>query len=211
MMFRLLCLPVAPALVLGTAISVQAQWMPVVAKQIEIVYWTDENGSEVVRERRGTFHRSSTGSVMRKWTPIVNGEEMGSGSAFFVDASSGSYYLIHHAARSAHLVQQRTAPLLPKERNLAPEDIVGEKVVNGVACVGLRVSVNGQPTDGVDWVSISYDLHVKKEFTLPSGQRVVKELYDIKFTDPPPSKMGFPSDYTIDQSECRGCDNSPAN
>ena len=191
------CLLMVSASVLGTAISAQAQWIPVVAKQKELTYWIDENGSEVViQERRGTYQRSSAGSVMKKWTPIVNGQEMVSGSATFIDASSGSSYLIHHGAQSARLMQQRPVPLLPRERNLAPEDIVGEAVVNGVACVGLKVWVNGQPTDGVDWVSVPYDLHVKTEFTLPGGQRIVKELYDIRFIDPDPSVFAIPENYT---------------
>ena len=196
---RLLCLAVAPALVLGTAISVQAQWMPVIANQKEITYWTDENGSEVVlQERRGTYQRSSNGSVMKKWTPyIVNGQETGSGSAVFIDASSGSSYLILHGAQTARLMQQSSVPLLPRHPNLAPEDTVGQSVVNGVACVGLKVWVNGQPTDGVDWVSVTYDLHVKSEVTLPSGQRIVNELYDIQFTEPDPSIFAIPENYTL--------------
>lgn len=198
MMYRLFCLPLAPALVLGTAISAKAQWMPVVAKQKELTYWTDENGSEVViRERRGTYQRSSAGSVMKKWIPIVKGQEKGPGSAFFIDANSGNYYLIHHKARSARLMQQTNSTLLPMERNLGPGDIVAEKVVNGVACVGLRVRVNGQPTDGVSWVSIAYDLSVKKEFTLPGGQRIVKELYDIQFVEPDSSVFAIPQNYTL--------------
>lgn len=191
------CLLMVSALVLGTAISAQAQWIPVVTKQKELTYWIDENGSEVViQERRGTYQRSSAGSVMNKWTPIVNGQEMGSGSATFIDASSGSSYLIHHGAQSARLMQQRPVPLLPTERNLGPDVIVGRAIVNGIACVGLKVLVNGQRA-GVDWVSVSNDLHVKTEFTLPGGQRIVKELYDIQFFEPDSSVFAIPQNYTL--------------
>ena len=68
--------------------------------------------------------------------------------------------------------------------------------MNGIACVGLKVLVNGQPA-GVDWVSVSNDLHVKTEFTLPGGQRIVKELYDIQFFEPDSSVFAIPQNYTL--------------
>lgn len=108
MMYRLFCLPVVLALVLGTAISAQAQWIPVVAKQKELTYGTDENGSEVViKERRGIFRRSAAGSTMKKWASVVNGQEMAPDSAVFIDANSGKHYLILHRAQSARLMQQK--------------------------------------------------------------------------------------------------------
>ena len=68
-----------------------------------------------------------------------------------------------------------------------------------VACivVGLRVRVNGQLTDGVSWVSIPYDLSVKREFTLPGGQRIVKELYDIRFVESDSSVFAIPQNHTL--------------
>ena len=186
------CLLMVSALVLGTAISAQAQWIPIVAKQKELTYRIDENGSEVViKERRGTYQRSSGGSVMNKWTLIVDGQANGPSKAFFTDAISGASVAIHHGSQQARLIWQRPIPILPKERNLAPDDIVGEAVVNGIVCVGLKVLVNGQPTDGVNWLSVPNDLHVKTEFTLPGGQRIVKELYDIQFVEPDSSFLQF--------------------
>lgn len=198
MRFRIWCLPVVPALLFGTAISVQAQWMPVIAKQKEITYRIEENGSKVaIAERRGTFKRSSAGSTMRTWIGIVDGKAMGPGMAMLLDARSGSYYAINHRVRQARLMRQRSGPILPRERNLQPEDIVGHSVVNGVPCVGLKVKVNGRLTDGVDWVSVSHDLHVKTEFPLPGGKRVVKELYDIQFVEPTPSAFAIPKNYKL--------------
>ena len=191
------CLLMVSALVLGTAISAQAQWIPVVAKQKELTYRTDENGSEVViKERRGTYQRSSGGSVMNKWSLIVDGQENGPSTAFFTDANSGAFYAIHHESQKALLRQQRPIPILPTERNLGPDAIVGRAIVNGITCVGLKVLVNGQPA-GVDWVSVSNDLHVKTEFTLPGGQRIVKELYDIQFFEPDSSVFAIPQNYTL--------------
>lgn len=192
------CLLLFSALTLGTTISAQAQWMPVVAKQKELTYRTDENGSKVViQERRGTYKRSSTGSVMHTWTPIVDGQENGPSEAMFIDAMSGASYAIYHGSQKARLIRQRPVPILPKERNLAPDAIVGEQVVNGVACVGLRVMVNGQPTGDVGWVSVPNDLHVKAAFTLPGGQRIVRELYDIQFVEPDSAVFAIPQNYTI--------------
>lgn len=197
-MFRILYLPViASTIVLGMTISAQAQWTPVIAKQKELLYRIDEKGSEIViNERRGTYHRSSAGSVMHTWTRVVDGQEAGPALSVLVDTGSGNHFVIDHGSRNIRLLQQRPVPILPRERNLSPEQTVGQSIVNGVDCVGLKVLVNGQPSGGVDWVSISHDLHVKTEFTLPNGKRIVKELYDIEFVEPDSSVFEIPEGYT---------------
>lgn len=206
---RLWCLLLVLTLVFGTVVSVKAQWMPVVAKQKELAYRLDDNGSKVITaERRGDYYRSSNGSIMNTWTTIVDGKRVGPTRTAFLNAGTGKHYSINHGAQKVRLLHQMPTPILPQQINV--EATVGEAVINGVECVGLKVLVNGKPTKGVTWVSVPYDLDVKLEFPMPNGQWVVKELYDIKFTEPPPSKMRFPSDYKIDQSECRGCGNSPS-
>lgn len=197
MRLQMSCLLVVSALVLGTAISAQAQWIPLVAKQKELTYRTNGSGAQVViKERRGTYHRSSVGSVMNTWVLIVDGEENGPGEAFFLNAPSGASYAIYHGSQKARLIRQRSVPILPRERNLTPDDILGEAVVNGVDCVGLKVLVNGEQR-GVNWLSVPNDLHVKTEFTLPGGQRIVKELYDIQFVEPDSSVFAIPQNYTL--------------
>lgn len=208
MKYRIWCLTAISTLLLGTAISVQAQWAPVIAKQKEVTYRLEENGSKVIlAERRGDYYRSSSGSIMDTWRYLVDGQEVGPARATFLNASTGKRYSINHRLQRVRLVHQSSTPILPQRIHL--EETVGESVINGVECVGLRVLVNGRPTKGVSWVSVPYDLDVKVEFPMPNGQWVVRELYDIQLNEPDPSKFKFPSDYTIDQSECRGCDNSP--
>ncbi len=194
MRYRIGCLPVVSTLVLGTAISAQAQWMPVVAKQKELTYRLEENGSRViVSERRGAYKRSSSGSVMHTWRPIVDGQEVGSVKATFLDASTGERYAIDHGSQRARLIHQTPAPILPETVN--PEETVGEAVINGVACAGLKVLVNGKPTKGVNWVSVPYDLDVKREFPTLNGRWIVQELYDIQFVEPERSVFAIPQNY----------------
>jgi hypothetical protein len=129
----------------------------------------------------------------------VAGKLQDEGKKQFSDGRTGNFYVLHPKEKRSIVVGQNTLPLLPMKRDhLKPEDILGETVVNGVQCTGLRVQMNGTTVPGVSWTSIPYDLVVKTEYQF-SGHRHVIELYDIQsHLEPDPSVFTVPEDYAVE-------------
>lgn len=194
------------ALVFGCASDSLAQFTPVVAKIKIRHYRTQSDGTEkVVKVREGFYYRSSAGDEMQTdFSVNEKRERREPGKSHYQDASTGRIYSLNHNFRKAELHQQVQLPLLPKTA-ADPDSILGEEVVNGLNCVALPVVNADEKPIGKYWVSLDVDLTVKRALSLPGG-RHVWELYDIEFTEPEPSKFGFPSDYTIGRSNCVGCE-----
>lgn len=196
--------PFLVAAFLTLPISSAAQWMPVVAKQRSLVYEVNPDGSEVlVSERRGTFFRTSSGSVIRTLFSVKGGQTQGQGSSILIEAQTGKAYAIDHERRTARLSYVRQSPLLPTPRDdLTDEHVIGSDMINGVECIALKCYVGGFDDDNVvpgkSWVNVPYDLPVKSDCRSFPTRRLVIELYDIEFKEPDDSvTFGIPEGYTI--------------
>ncbi len=185
-------------------ISSAAQWMPVVAKQRSLVYEVNPDGSEVlVSERRGTFFRTSSGSVIRTLFTVKDGQTQGKGSSILIDAQTGKTYSLNHKRRTARVSSYvRQPPLLPTPRDdLTDDRVIGSGTINGVECIALKCYEGGFDDDNVvpgkSWVNLAYDLAVKSDCLWFSTRRSVTELYDIEFKEPDNSvTFGIPEGYT---------------
>ena len=61
------------------------------------------------------------------------------------------------------------------------------------------MKINGETSDdSIAWISASQDLVVKVDFRLPGGTRVVREIYDIQYSEPDPAVFAIPSGYTVE-------------
>lgn len=191
----------------GLPLDSQAQFTPVVAKLKAVSYQQLPDGSEIERDRReGDYFRSSSGSEMTNEFPVVDGEKQGPGRSFFVDSSTGKSYSLLHTEKRAMVEQKRELPLAPPSARPTRNQIVGKEIVSGLECVIVpRARRPGDTAFGKAWWSVANALLVKREFSL-GNSRHVWELYDIRFIEPDPSKIGFPPDYAIDLSNCMGCE-----
>ena len=195
------------AILLGCASNSLAQFTPVVAKIKVRSFQMQSDGTEKpVLSHVGFYFRSSAGDEMTTHFPVTEkGKASDAGQSTFVDSLTGKIYSLTHTSRKAKLVQQKQLPLRPDKRPPHPDRIVGEDVINGVKCITVLMESNdGSTPVGKVWLSKDAYLEVKMEFNL-HGRRLVRELYDIQFTEPDPSMFGIPSTYAIDDSECRGC------
>ena len=193
--------------VLGFPLDSQAQFTPVVAKLKAVSYQQLPDGSEIERDRReGSYFRSSLGSEMTNEYRIVDGEKKGPGRSFFVDSSTGKSYSLRHSDKKAMVEQKRPVPFAPPRAPPTRNQIVGKEVIGGLECVVVpKARRPGEKPSGKAWWSVANALMVKREFSL-GNSRHVWELYDIRFIEPDPSQFGFPPDYEIDLSNCRGCE-----
>lgn len=186
----------------GQTPALLAQFTPIIAKQRSVSYQKQSDGSEiVVQQTEGTYFRSSSGSVMENMFDMKDGQKQGEGKTSYFDSSTSRIYSLRHDIKRAILKDvwpeslRRPVPSTP--------DFIGEAVVNGLSCVATPVFlwVNNQATPvGKNWWSLDVDLLVKTETTM-GGIRKVRELYEIKFTEPSSSKFKIPSEYMIDDSE----------
>ena len=186
-----------------------AQFRPVIAKQTSLTYKIHPDGSEtVVGQTEGIYLRSSSGSVMSTEYSIEHGQRVGEGKSTYIDSSTGKTYLLHHETKMARLRHLGPTPFRPAKTR--PSEIVGRAVVSGVSCIAIpirMVSENNRPI-GKAWMSADAYLFVKREFTLDNFRRVWT-LHDIQFTEPDASNFSFPTNYTVDDSECAPCKETP--
>jgi len=184
----------APFLVasfLALPISSPAQWIPIVAKQRKLVYQVNPDASEVlVSERRGTFFRTSSGSVIRTLFNVKGGQTQGKGSSILIDAQSGKTFSLNHKRRSAQVSSYvRQPPLLPTPRgDLSDDRVTGSDTINGVECIALKCYEGGFDDDNVVpgkvWINVAHDLVVKSDCVWFSTRRSFTELYDIEIREP---------------------------
>lgn len=184
-----------------------AQFTPVVAKIKITSYQMQSDATEkAVVSQGGFYYRSSAGDEMTTHFYVTeNGKKREAGRSTYIDSSTGKTYVLTHNAREARVVQQRDLPLIPNNSPPNPDRIVGRDVIDGLKCIIVPMESNdGSTPPGKVWLSKDTNIAVKMEFKL-RGKRLVREFYDIEFTEPDPSKFGIPSNYSIDDSECQGC------
>ncbi|HYM12802.1 MAG TPA: hypothetical protein VEU62_18835 [Bryobacterales bacterium] len=196
------------ALYAPQTVPAQDNRTPIVAKFREIggVRTAANPVDPKAAEYRGEYFRNSEGSTLLARTPVVNGQERPERTvAVLTDARTGKVTDISYSKRSAVVRQQLRLPLVPLKH--AEKDIVGHRAVNGLQCMGLRVTcVNARLSTsgvcGVTWRSVDYDFTVKMEISQPlagGAERFhVTEMYDIQIgQEPDAAKFEIPSDFAV--------------
>ncbi len=184
---------------IGLPLPAEAQWVPFTAQYEErIVRQLPDGTEEVIAEFEGRISRSSSGSEWRTKVGMSNGQATGRGHAKFKDAATGTIYHIDHDSRHVRQLAQKSLPFLPSPHFAPSEaDAVGTQVINGVACVGKRVKVNGEFVPGAHWVSQNLHLVVKEDITFPDGSRRVVEYSGFQYTEPSSSVFAIPVGYAM--------------
>ncbi len=153
---------------------------PISAKQRQLVYQIQPDGSKVLkRQEVGMFYRSSSGAVMNT---------MGQFSAF-IDAQ-GDAYEINHLIKKAWFVERQELPHLRKLQG-----IKSYEKVNGFDCAIRTIQVNGKPGGQSCW-SEPYAVMIKSDWT-SSDTQTVREIYEVTFAEPDPSLFRIPEGYSI--------------
>ena len=198
------------ALVLGGAVDALAQFTPITAKLRITTYTPQSDGtSQAVVTHEGFYYRSSSGNEMTTSFYVdASGAKTESGVSSYRDASTGKVYEISHALRQAKVMQQVSLPLAQKAINPPAQYSAGTATVNGFSCVGVANPRGRGASNRTSWWAPSLGLRVKSDSDFGGGKRMVQELYDIQLSEPPSSKFLIPSNYTVDESNCRGCDNN---
>ena len=196
------------ALVFCGAIDALAQFTPVTAKIRVTTYTPQSDGTTQAQvTHKGFYYRSSRGDVVNTNFHVdENGVKDEAGRTTYREASTGKIYSIAHIERVARVSQKLRLPLTPRSARPPASLIVGEEVVNGIACIGMTMRKGDGSSAGTSWRSVSLDLTVKSEYDYGGGRRSVHELYDIRFTEPPSANFSLPTGYRVDTNNCRGCD-----
>ena len=188
-------------LVFGGATELLAQFVPVVAKQKSVHYRVESDGTETeVARKEGAYFRSSSGSVMDTLTQ-VKGPYQGEHRSTLMDSSTRKTYAVDHNLKEATLKQVRPGPFRPFA--LRPDAAIDEGVIAGLDCLAIPVLSPSNPEEsmGKDWWAKEAKVRVKTDYTFLGRERVVRELYDIQFTEPDSSVFKLPASYSIDDSQ----------
>ena len=185
----------------GWSTELLAQFVPVVAKQRNVHYRVESDGTEteIVREE-GAYFRSSSGSVMDTLTQ-VKGPDKGKHRSTLMDSSTRNTYAVDHNLKEATLKQVRAEPFRPAV--LRPDSAVDEGVIEGLDCLAMPILSPSNPEESVGevWWAREAKVRVKMDHTFLGRERVVTELYDIRFTEPDASVFKLPANYSIDDSQ----------
>jgi hypothetical protein len=168
------------------AIRAQSTTEPIKAKQRQLSYQIQADGSKVLKsEQAGAFYRASSGARM---------DSMGFLSTF--SDEQGNTYEVNHNKEVARFVEHQVPLHEFVENRISAESIKGYETVNGLICAVRTVLVNGKP-GGKSYVYLPYGLEVKTEWKLGSFL-TVRELYDIEVVEPDPALLRIPEGYLID-------------
>jgi hypothetical protein len=208
MSFRYGVVLVSCVLCATQTIPAQDNRAPVVAKFREVggVRTASNPVDPKAAEYHAEYFRNSEGSTLLVRTPIVNGQERPERTeAVLTDARTGKVTDISYSKRSAVVRQQLKLPLVPMKH--MEKDIIGQRVVNGLRCIGIRVTcvnarLNTSSACGVAWRSLDYDFPVKMEIseTFAGGAERfhLTEMYDIQVgKEPDAAKFKIPSDFAV--------------
>jgi len=187
-------------LVSHATVRAQSSVEPITAKQRELSYQIQPDGSRVLKNQQaGVFYRSSSGASIKT---------MGDRSTL-IDAQ-GDKYEINHNQKLAKLVAHFEEPPHKVIKNLSNTRPVNmqHEAVNGLICAVVPLYYtdpmgNSNAKPGKEYLYLPYGLWVKSEFTNPEGSLLtVRELYDIEIIEPDPALVRIPEGYSIDlQSE----------
>ena len=186
--------------VFGGTTDLLGQFVPVIAKQRNIHYLIqpDDTDMEIVREE-GSYFRSSSGSVLDT-IEQVKGPHKGRQISTLMDSSTRSTYDLDHDLKVATLKQVRREPFRPAE--LTRSAAVDEGVIEGLDCLVMSIVSASNPEESVGkvWWAKDAVLLIKRDSTF-GRERIVRELYDIRFTEPEPSVFQLPGNYKIEDSQ----------
>ena len=174
----------------------QSSVEPITAKQREVSYQIQPDGSRVLKNQQaGVFYRSSSGASIRTL----------SDRSTLIDAQ-GDQYEINHNKKLAKLVAHFEEPpheVIKNLNNLRPSNIQ-EEAVNGLICAVVPLyhtdpMGNSNAKPGKEYLYLPYGLWVKSVFINPEGSLLtVRELYDIEIIEPDPALVRIPEGYSID-------------
>lgn len=118
-----------------------------------------------------------------------------------MDSSTRKIYAVDHNLKEAILKQVRPGPFRPIA--LRPDAAIDEGVIAGLDCLAMRVLSPSNPEESIGkvWWAKEAKVMVKTDHTLLGRGRVVRELYDIRFTEPDSSVFKLPANYSIDDSQ----------
>jgi len=154
---------------------------PITAKQRELVYQIQPDGSKILKhEQVGAFYRSSSGATMNTLGKVST----------LIDEQGNAYEISHHNKKASFVER---VPL-PHLRNL--QGIKGYETVNGLNCAVRTILVNNKPAGKSYWYP-TYALTVRREWTQGDSQEV-EEMYDIKVAEPDESLLRIPEGYSIE-------------
>lgn len=154
---------------------------PITAKQRSLSYKIQPDGSRVLtQEQVGAFYRSSSGVVMNT---------VGNFSTFIDE--QGHAYEVNHLNKKAIFVERQEPPHLRKLQGFT-----GSETVNGLNCAVRTILVNGKP-GGKEYWHQPYGLMIRTEWALGDSQ-TVREVYDVKVSEPDQSLLRIPDGYSID-------------
>ena len=185
--------------VFAWASELLAQFVPLTAKQRSVHYLIQPDGTETeIGREEGTYFRSSSGSVLDTMLQ-VKGSDRGRHVSVYMDSSSRKTYDVNHNLKEATLKQVRPEPFRPIVPR--PDLAIDEGMIGGLDCLAMPIGAPGKPGEsrGKVWWAKEAVLIVKRESAF-SQDRVVRELYDIRFAEPEPSVFKLPANYKIDAS-----------
>ena len=187
-------------LLVGWGVDLLPQFTPVIAKQRSVHYLMQNDGSEVeVVRMEGAYFRSSSGSVLDTMVE-TQGNNPGKHESVHMDSSTRRTYLLNHNLKTATLKQVSREPFRPVTLKAAAA--IEEGVIQGLECLAMGVVSPHDPETSIGkvWWAKNARVVVKSESTF-GLERIVRELYDIEFTEPAPAIFQFPVNYMIDDSE----------
>lgn len=179
-----------------TAITADAQYVPVVASVRQTTEITLGDKTIKTEVKEGNYYRSSDGSYIYQWTHL-NGAKSNLRSSLWDNKTATSYTLDYANHRA--MFGSRGTPLTPdlSSANRAAIEARPEEVVNGISCrvEPARFGPPGkQNGGGRGWYSLENDLLVKNDITYPGsdGKTMVHdtyELYDIHLGQEPDANL----------------------
>jgi hypothetical protein len=163
-----------------TITRAQSSVEPITAKQRELVFQAQPDGSKILKhEQVGAFYRSSSGATMNIMGTV----------SMFIDEQGNAYEISHHS-KEASFLERVTLPHL-REMQFSK----GYETMNGFNCAVRTTLVNGTSAGKEYWYP-TYALTIRDEWTQGDSQ-TVRELYDIKVSEPDQSVLRIPDGYFI--------------
>lgn len=166
------------------ALSIFAQWVPIIAKTRTIQEKTSsEDGTTEVRRLEGRFLRWSDGSELITRAETVNGAPVREVRATLVDSGRGLIVEANLTTKVAVIKEEFSPPRLqhPQKPSDRPRSLV-----NGLECISIPI--RGPFISAQGWYSKQYDIIVKQEILRKHNKYTIKyieEVYDIRVGDAP--------------------------
>jgi len=187
-------------LAMGFTVDALAQFTPVIAKiKMSAVAPQSDGTTQSRMTHGGIYYRSSSGDTFTTHFYVdENGNKRNSGWSTYFDATNKKIYHLDNDLQTAQVKETVTRNVV--QRSHLPPDhlIVGRKVINGIDCVGVKISKGDGSQRGVNWHAPSLDLSIRTESDRGGGRKLIRELYDIQFTEPNSNVFRIPEGFLIE-------------